>query len=51
MIIPFTQKKYSETVIPQAAAKITVKSISNAAFGAARLALEAYPYALRKENI
>lgn len=51
MIIPFTQKKYSETVIPQAAAKITVKSISNAAFGAARLALEAYPYALRKEHI
>lgn len=51
MILPSIQQNYSETVIRQAAAKITVKSICNAAFGAARLALEAYPYALRKGNI
>ncbi len=51
MIIPSIEKKYSETVIRQASAKITVKSIRNAALGAARLALEAYPYALRRENI
>lgn len=51
VIIPSIKKIYSETVIKQAAAKITVKNIKNAAFGAARLALEAYPYASRKVNI
>jgi len=51
IIIPSIEKSYGETVIKQAAAKITVKNIRNAAFGAARLAIEAYPYVLKRKNV
>ena len=51
IIIPSIEKSYGETVIKQAAAKITVKNIRNAAFGAARLAIEAYPYVLKRNNV
>ena len=51
IIIPSIEKSYGETVIKQAAAKITVKNIRNAAFGAARLAIEAYPYVLKRKSV
>ena len=51
IIIPSIEKGYGETVIKQATAKITAKNIRNAAFGAARLAIEAYPYVLKRKNV
>ena len=51
VIIPSIEKSYNDTVIKQAAAKISAKNIRNAAFGAARLAIEAYPYILKRKNV
>ena len=48
-IYPHLEKSYLDTVIGKACAKITVTRINNAAFGAARLALEALPYTLRRD--
>ena len=50
VIIPSIEKSYNDTVIKQATAKISAKNIRNAAFGAARLAIEAYPYVLKRKN-
>lgn len=46
-VVPILEKNYSDTVIDIARAEITTKIIKNASFGAAKLAIEKFPYVRR----